>query len=651
MGAASRGDASSGAVLTDQPTTAHWPGPHERTVLMLGTVRRWIVTTLVLVASGFALYTGASGPFEAPVQRGFFVLVMFPLTFLLVPSKLVKSEAREILLGFGLAAASIVVMTWVLLNFERLYSEVFLEGPDIVLGVIGMLLVLESVRRTVGPAITLVMILFLEFAYLGPLIPFESLRHGGLDIETMVSIIFYSTDGVFGTAIGVCATFIVVIIMLGAFLTATGGAEMFMNIAKVVAGRFIGGPAKIAVIGSALMGMITGATVANIATTGSVTIPMMKRAGYDARFAGAVEALASSGGQLMPPIMGAAAFIMIDYLGIGYGQLVLHATVPAILYFLSVLMIVHVRSVRRGLQPIPPSEIPDLRAELVARGHMIIPIVLLVVLLAQRLGIMYVAFFAVATAIVVAMLRPATRLDSRRFYGALHDAMESMCPLVAICAGAGILIGVLTATGLSLRLTYLIESVAGGSLFFTLILTMIACIILGMGLPTVAAYVVLATLVPASLTALGVSAVAAHLFIFYFAILSAITPPVCTGAYVAAGIAKADPVETGWVAIRLGIVVFLLPFAFVYEPALLLSGQLHEIILHVATCIIGIVYWAYGLEGWFRGPLTTWPRAFLLAAGALLIWPSLWVSLAGLATGGTVLVRALPGRHSAPRPA
>jgi TRAP transporter 4TM/12TM fusion protein len=638
-------------VLPDTHAGAPSPEPPGRALERLRTLRRWCITTLVLVASAFALYTGGAGPFEAPVQRGFFVLVMFPLIFLLVPSKLVKDEAREIVLGFALAAASIVVMTWVLLHFERLYAEVFLGTTDIVLGVIGMILVLESVRRTVGAAITLVLILFLEFAYLGRLIPVESLRHGGLDIETMVSIIFYSTDGVFGTAIGVCATFIIMIILLGAILTATGGAEMFMNIAKVVAGRFIGGPAKIAVVGSALMGMITGATVANIATTGSVTIPMMKRAGYDPRFAGAVEALASSGGQLMPPIMGAAAFIMIDYLGISYGQLVVHAIVPAILYFLSVLMIVHVRSVRRGLQPIPRAEIPNLRTELVARGHMMIPIVLLVVLLAQRLGIMYVAFFAVISAIALAMLRPATRLDARRFYGALHEAMESMCPLVAICAGAGILIGVLTATGLSLKLTYLIESVAGGSLFLTLVLTMVACIILGMGLPTVAAYVVLATLVPASLIALGVSAVAAHLFIFYFAILSAITPPVCTGAYVAAGIAKADPVETGWFAMRLGIVVFLLPFAFVYEPALLLNGHPSEIVLHIATCVIGIAYWAWGLEGWFRGPLSLWPRALLLAGGAMLIWPSLWVSLAGLGAGGLVLMRALPGRQSAPRPA
>jgi TRAP transporter 4TM/12TM fusion protein len=615
----------------------------------LEAAKRWIIVTLVLTASAFALYTGGAGPYEAPVQRVFFVLVILPLTFLLVPSKLIRSRTAETIAGFVLAAAAIVVMTWSLLFYQRLHSEVFLGRVDIALGVLGLVLVLEAVRRTVGLGITVVLILALEYAWLGNRIPFEALRHGGLDVETIVSIIFYSTDGAFGTALGVCATFIVVIIMLGAVLTATGGAEMFMNIAKVTAGRFTGGPAKIAVVGSALMGMITGATVANIATTGSVTIPMMKRAGYDARFAAAVEALASSGGQLMPPIMGAAAFIMIEYLGISYGQLMVHAIVPAILYFLSVLMIVHVRSVRRGFQPIPRSEIPDLKDELRRRGHMLLPIVVLVVLLAMRYGIMYVAFFAVLSALVVSFLRRETRLDARQFYGAMHEAMEAMCPLVAICAGAGILIGVLTATGLSLKLTYLIEYAAGGNLFITLVLTMIACIILGMGLPTVAAYIVLATLVPASLIHLGVSAVAAHLFIFYFAILSAITPPVCTGAYVAAGIAKADPVQTGFVAMRLGLVVFLLPFAFVYDPALLMVGNAGAIVLHVATCAIGIVFWAFGLEGWLRGPLGYVPRALLLAAGAMLIWPSLWISLAGLAIGGTLLIPALTGqRHQHP---
>jgi len=596
---------------------------------------------LVVAASAFALYTGAVGPFEAPVQRTFFVLLILPLTFLVVPSGVHEDERRELASSFALSIASVAVLSYALVNFERLHSEFFVGRVDLLVGGLGLLLILEAVRRTVGLGIVVLLIVFLEFAYLGDRIPFEQLRHGGLDAQTIVSVLFYSTDGVFGTAVGVCATFIVLIIMLGSILTATGGAELFMNIARALAGGFVGGPAKIAVIGSSLMGMITGATVANIATTGSVTIPMMKRAGYDARFAAAVEALASSGGQLMPPIMGAAAFIMIEYLGIGYGELMLHATVPALLYFLSVLMIVHVRSVKRGFRPIPRGNGPDLRAELVARGHMLIPIVVLVALLALRYGIMYVAFFATVSALVVAMLRPATRLDARRFYAALREAMEAMCPLVAICAGAGILIGVLTATGLSLRLTYLIELAAGGSLFLTLVMTMVACIILGMGLPTVAAYIVLATLVPGSLIALGVTPIAAHLFIFYFAILSAITPPVCTGAYVAAGIAKADPIQTGFVAMRLGLVVFLLPFAFVYDPALLLIGGPADIVIHVVTCALGICYWAFGLEGWFRGPIPLARRAALLVAAVLLIWPVVWVSVAGLVIGAAVLAPAL----------
>lgn len=616
---------------------------------MLESIKRWIIVVLVLTGSGFALFTGATGPYQAPVQRGFFVLVMLPLVFLLVPSKLIRNHKAEIISSLVLVLASVAVMSWLLVHFERLYSEPFLEPTDIWLGGLGLILVLESVRRTVGLGITVILIGFLLFAYYGDRVPVDELRHGGLDVETIVSIIFYGTDGVFGTPIGVCATFIIVIIMLGSFLTASGGVELFMNIAKNVAGRFVGGPAKIAVVGSALMGMITGATVANVATTGSVTIPMMKRSGYDPRFAGAVEALASSGGQLMPPIMGAAAFVMIDYLNMGYGQLMIHAIVPALLFFLSVLTIVHTRSVKYGFKPIPAADIPDLKEELKRRGHMLLPIILLVVLLAQRYGIMYVAFFAVVCAMVVAMLRAETRLDAKGFYGAFHDAMAAMCPLVAICAGAGILLGVLTATGLNLKITYLIEFVSGGSLLLTLLLTMVACIVLGMGLPTVAAYVVLATLVPASMIKLGVPDIAAHLFIFYFAILSAITPPVCTGAYVAAGIAKADPMQTGFVALRLGLVVFLLPYAFVYEPSLLLIGNPGEIVLHVATCALGILYWAFGLEGFFKQALGPLARIALITAGALLIWPNLWISLGGLVLGGAVLVPRFAPRNGIPR--
>ncbi len=603
---------------------------------------RFCVSALVVTAAGFALYTGATGPFEAPVQTGFFVMVTLPLVFLLAPSKLIKNDTAEAIFNIILAALSVAVMAYNLVNFQRLYSEPFIGTLDICVGLLGLVLILEAVRRTVGLAITLILIAFLIFAYFGNHVPFQILRHAGLDMETIASIIFFGTDGVFGTPISVCATFIVVIMMLGAFLTACGGAEFFMNVAKNLAGGLMGGPAKIAVIGSALMGMITGATVANVATTGSVTIPMMKKSGYDPRFAGAVEALASSGGQLMPPIMGAAAFVMIDYLNISYAELVVHAIVPAILFFFSVLMIVHVRSVKKGFKPIPKSEIPNIFDEIKARGHMMLPIIVLVVLLTQQYGIMYVAFFSVLTAMIVCQFRKETRLDFAGYYAAFHDAMAGMVPLVAICAGAGILIGVLSATGLNLKITYLIEYVAQGNLFVTLVMTMIACIILGMGLPTVAAYVVLATLVPASMIKLGVPPIAAHMFIFYFAILSAITPPVCTGAYVAAGIAKADPVETGFVAMRLGIIVFLLPFAFVYDPSLLLLGDnMGESIIHIAACTVGILFWAYGLEGYFQKPLGVVSRVLLMVSGIMLIWPDIWLSLAGLVTGSLVLLSLL----------
>ncbi len=600
---------------------------------ILETVKKYAIMVLVVTGTSFAIYTGATGPFPAPVQRGFMVLVLLPLVFLVAPSKLFRNQAMETAFALLLGALTILVMTWDLANIERLYSDPFISDFDIALGLIGLGLVLEGVRRTVGMAILILLLLALVYAFAGPWMPIAQLRHGGLDIEILVSQIFYGTDGVFTAPIGVVSTFIIVIIMLGAVLTNTGGAELFMNLAKMVAGRFIGGPAKIAVIGSAMMGMITGATVANVATTGTVTIPMMKRAGYKPTFAAAVEALASSGGQLMPPIMGAAAFIMIDFLNISYTSLMYYAIVPALIYFFSVLMIVHVRSVKNGFQAIPAAEIPKFAEEMKARGHMFLPIIVLVVLLANRFGIMYVAYFAVVGSLVIAMFRPETRLDLRGLYKVAHDAMVAMVPLVAITAGAGILIGVLTATGLNMRITLLIEYVAQGNLFITLILTMIACIILGMGLPTVAAYVVLAILVPASLTNLGVNVIAAHLFIFYFAILSAITPPVCTGAYVAAGIAKCNPVHAGFVAIRLGLVVFLLPFAFVYDTSLLMMGPWPHIVLTVSSCLLGSWLWAIGLEGFLKHNVPMILRGVFIVAGAMLIWTDPTVTASGFVIG------------------
>lgn len=605
---------------------------------VLTSLTRLLVFIFVILTTGFALYTGGTGPFDTSLQRGLFLLLMMPLVFLYVPSGITRNESVENIITLIAVAVSLAVFTWNVVHYERLYSDPFLNDSDILVGILGLILVLEAVRRTVGLSITLIFCVFIAYALVGPEMPVTQLRHGGLTVEDVASQIFFGTDGVFGTPVGVAATFIVIIVMLGGVLNATGGAELFMNLANGIAGRFVGGPAKIAVCGSAMMGMITGATVANVATTGSVTIPMMKRAGYGKNFSGAVEALASSGGQLMPPIMGAAAFVMIDYLNMDYLELIKHAIIPSMLYFFSVLMVVHVRSVKNGFGRLDSSERPSVLGELKARGHMLLPIVLLVVLLSQHYGIMYVAFLSVVCALVLSLARKDTRLNLKGYYEAFDASMRAMAPLVAICAGAGILIGVLTATGLNLKITTLIELLSGGNLFLVLFFTMIACIILGMGLPTVAAYVVLATLVPGAMINLGVPPIAAHLFIFYFAILSAITPPVCTGAYVAAGISGGDPVKTGLIAIKLGLVVFLLPYAFVYNPSLLLIGSPLEILTHIGTAVIGIAYWSWGLEGHFTQQLS-WPlRLVLIVSGVLLMWPIAYISAIGLLLGTPVIV-------------
>ncbi|MBW2146662.1 MAG: TRAP transporter permease [Deltaproteobacteria bacterium] len=601
--------------------------------VMNANLRKVLIMVYSLVGGAFHLYTGAFGAMAPPTQRGIHVFFLIPLCFLFVPSRveyLRNNPRADNAFNIVLLALSFLCFGWYTLNWERLYANPSLTPLDLVAGIVSIVLVLESVRRTVGRFIAGLMIFFLVYAVIGPYIPHRFLAHQGYGVSSIVYLIFYGTEGIYGTPIAVCATFIVLIVMLGGFLNVTGGADFFMNISKSVAGTARGGPAKIAVFSSGLFGMISGSTVANVATTGSVTIPMMKRLGFSPIVAGAVESLASSGGQLMPPIMGAAAFIMVEYLMIPYIKLCLYALIPAVLYFFSVFMVVHFHSCRVGMAGIPRSECPRFFKELAHGGHMLIPIVILVILLAKWIGPMLAVFYAITSLWIVSSIRRHTRMTIRSFVEGVLQGMQAMAPLTAICAGAGIIIGVLSMTGLGMRMAFIIELLSHGHLLIALILTMVACIILGMGLPTVAAYVVLAVIVPPTLTNMGIGRIEAHMFIFYFAILSAITPPVATGAYTAAGIAQCDPMATGFCAMRLGLVAFLLPYAFVYRPGLLLHGIPWEIVRAVIFTSIGILAWAAATGKYLFREISFPVQIILGLSGIMLIIPEYWTSIMGL---------------------
>jgi TRAP transporter 4TM/12TM fusion protein len=593
--------------------------------------KKYTIVFFSMALGLFTLYTGAAGALVAPAQRGIHLLLIIPVMFLLKGSKVLKGRA-ETVLNLVLIVAGMAAMGWYILVWERLYADPNLATMDFLMGIIGILVVIEATRRLAGTGITVLIILFILYALFGRQIPFDFLAHRGFTPSELVYMIFYGTEGIFSTPVAVCATFIILIVMFGGYLTVSGAADFFMNVAQSITGGYRGGPAKIAVISSGLLGMITGASVANVATTGSVTIPMMKRMGFAPHYAGAVEALASSGSQIMPPIMGAAVFIMVEYVMIPYLKICIYALPAALLYFVSVFVVVHFHAVKDGMQGIPKDQRPHFWEEIKRSGHLMIPIFLLLYLLSEWMSPMFAVTLVIGAHILISWLRPATRIGPKRFVEGTVQGIEAMAPLTAVCAGAGIIIGILCMTGLGMRLGFLIELLSQGHLLLALIFTAIACLILGMGLPTVAAYVVLASIVPSILLKMGVGVFPAHMFIFYFAILAGITPPVCTAAYCAAGIAGTDPMKTGLTATRLGFVCFLLPFAFVYDPAILGQGTPSQIVLAIFFTTAAVFAWAAFVEGFFffTGKLNIVQQVLMGICSIALIHPSYLLSSIGL---------------------
>ncbi|MDK2925932.1 MAG: hypothetical protein PWQ41_1706 [Bacillota bacterium] len=551
-------------------------------------------------------------------------LSMF-LVFMLYPAGGKGSSKKgagpiDVLLAF-LSAASVLY-----LFFN--YKTIALRGgygttTDHIVGAIAMLLLLEAGRRITGKALPILAIIFLLYAYLGPYLP-GFLAHRGYTVTRLIDQMYISSEGIFGIPLGVAATYVFLFILFGSFLETSGLGEAFTNLAIAVAGSSPGGPAKVAVVASGLLGMINGSAAANVVTTGTFTIPLMKSVGYRPHFAGAVEAVASTGGQIMPPVMGAAAFIMAEFLGIPYGRVMLAAAIPAFLYFLAVFAMVHLEARRLGLQGLPKEQLPDVRKILKERGHLAFPILLLMYLLIKGYTPIYAASYSIFALILVGFLRPQTRITLKGILRALEGAARGSLSVTIACGVVGYIVGVISLTGLGLMAANYIVEAAHGILFLTLLLTMVASIILGMGLPTSACYIVTATVAVPALIKLGVLPIAAHLFALYFGCLSAITPPVALAAYAGAGVAGANPSQVGWTATRLGIAGFLIPFIFVYSPVLLLeNATLLQIIWALLTASIGVINLGAAVIGFLYARLDALQRIALFSAALLLIYPSL----------------------------
>ncbi|KKM10079.1 hypothetical protein SY88_15670 [Clostridiales bacterium PH28_bin88] len=579
-----------------------------------------VAAVLAWVLGFFHLYTAGFGLLQAMYQRGIHLTLALVLIFLYYPLKRRFKGQWLVNLVPVLLAAFVGLYMLIFASPARLAARSLtgMTTLDLVIGALLILVLLEATRRITGNAMVVVALLFLAYAYFGRNLP-SLLAHRGYDIQQIIEQTVFTHEGIYGTPLAVSASFIVLFVLFGAFLEESGGGQFFVDLAYALAGRTRSGPAMTAVVSSALMGTISGSAASNVVTTGTFTIPLMKKVGYPADVAGAIEAVASTGGQVLPPVMGAAAFIMAEMLGISYGQVALAAALPAVLYFVSVGVMVHLGAVKRGLQPLPRQELPVLREVLKNGWYYFIPLILIIYTLVI---LMYTptksALWAIGATVAVSFLSKDGRMTPQKILRAVEKGVKGSLVVAAACATAGIVIGIVTITGLGLRFSNLIVTASGGSLIMALILTAVTCLILGMGLPTSAAYIITVTLGAPALVNLGLQPIAAHMFVLYFASISAITPPVAIAAYAAAGVANSPPMSTGFHATRIGIAAFVVPFMFAYGPAMLLVGSPLQVVQVVFTSLLGVWMLASGVQGWFLFQ-AGWPERILLLAGALML--------------------------------
>jgi TRAP transporter 4TM/12TM fusion protein len=597
--------------------------------------------------SVYHMYVAAFGPPEAMIFRGTHLIFALTLVFLLFPTRPGAGiashvvDALLVLLGWG-------IVLHIFLNYQYFTNRIIyideLTFADKFWSVVAVIVVLEGTRRVLGWALPLTALAFLVYAAF-----FTQVK-----TPVLMEQLYFSTEGIFGSTLGVSASYVMLFVLFGAFMEKSGTGQLFMDFALSITGHTAGGPGKVSVVSSSLFGTVSGSAVANVMVDGPLTIPLMKRSGFRPPFAAAVEATASTGGQIMPPVMGAAAFVMAEFLAVPYAQVALWAIVPALLYYVAVFFAVHFEAKRHGLHGVPKSELPRFGRVMADRGHLFIPILIILVGLMYGYSAPLCALAGALACMPVALLRATTRtaVTWRAVFDALEDGAKNTLAVAMACACAGIVIGCVTITGLGITFTQIVVGLAQDTLVLALVLTAVAGIVLGMGMPTTPAYIVMVALLVPALTKLGAVTPAAHMFAFYFAILSAITPPVALAVFAAASLAKADLWAAGWAAVRVGAAGFIVPFMFVYEPMLLLivkdwSAEWLFVTWSVISATIGVICLAGGLFGWLLAATSPWQRVALLAAAVLLIKPGLVTDAIGLALLALVVAVQWPARRRA----
>ncbi len=585
------------------------------------------ITVVAVAMSAFHLYVAFMGPPDAYIMRGSHLAFALSLAYLIMPG-LSGRAGRAGWFDVLLVAVAVAAAMYPAMRLDYILNRIYyVDDPqllDYVFGGALVLLILEATRRFTGWALPVTALVFLVYG----------LTLGNQSPGIMLDQMFLTTEGIYGIPLYVSATYVMLFILFGAFVERSGAGQLFMDFALAIAGHTSGGPAKVAVITSSLFGTVSGSAVANVMTTGAFTIPLMKRTGYRPAFAGAVEAVASTGGQLMPPIMGAAAFVMAEFLGVSYLKVAVFALLPAVLYYVAVFMAVHFEAKRIGLVGLPKADLPRMRQVLTERGHLFLPLVIIVAVLLSGKSAAFAALCGIGSVIPTTWLRSTTRgtFTLTAIVEALESGARNTLVVALACACAGLVIGTITLTGVGLSFTGVVLALSQNSLILALFLTMLAGILLGMGLPTTPAYIVQVALLVPAMVKLGVQVEAAHLFVLYFAVLSAITPPVAMAVYAANGLSGASVMDTGWAAVKLGMTGYIIPFMFVFSPSLLLMGEPTVVAMAVVSSTIGVVCLAGGLHShFFFGTARAWERLMLIAAALALIKPGLMTDLIGLA--------------------
>jgi TRAP transporter 4TM/12TM fusion protein len=617
----------------------------DKIALTYRSIVRAVTATVAVVMVLYHMWAIGFGSPEAVYFRGIHLMFAMVLTFLIFRIT-GKGEGAPGALDLVLLALGIAPILYLFINYDYIVNRIFyvddLTLSDKIMGALMIVVLLEAVRRVLGLALPITAVIFLIYG----------LFIAKLEPQRLLDQLYMTTEGIFGIPLSVSATYVLIFVVFGTFMERTGTGQLFMDFATGLTGHAVGGPGKVAVVSSSLFGTISGSAVANVMVTGQISIPLMKRTGFRPEFAGAVEAVASTGGQIMPPIMGAAAFVMAEFLGVPYSEVVIWAIVPALLYYLSCFSAVHFEAKRLGLTGLPRSELPKLGNVLRTNGHLFIPVAAILVVMYSGYSAPLAALAGTLACFPVAALRKSTRVNVtfENLLGAMVDGARNTLSVALACAAAGIVVGVVTLSGLGIVFTQFVVHLAKDMLLPALMLTMVAGIVLGMGIPTTPAYIIMTALLVPAIVKLGVIVPAAHMFAFYFAILSSITPPVALAVFAACGIAKSDLWATGWAAVKIGATGFIVPYMFVYSPSLMMIGDWPTILTSCTSAVIGVVLFAGGLHGYLITAANTWQRAMLIVGGLLLIKPGLESDLVGAALVLIVIVTQVLARRAIPKP-